>query len=164
MLLIPFSVMKRGIRRKGFEPLFIEVIFNQTNRNEQTCSFLPLLIILAALRDSLSNPGTPLLRALDVLEKRPKAPKNNYKYDTAGDIIAQTGAADPSSVRLKVRENHRLSAREIDRLVQTYKAGGVSQRELARQFHISLETANRHIRRRRQALKLGIVATCRPFK
>jgi DNA-binding CsgD family transcriptional regulator len=86
--------------------------------------------------------------------------EKRVRFDTTQPSIAQTGASNPALVRLTVKENHKLSAREIDHLVQTYNAGNISQRELAHQFSIHVETANRHLRRRRQALKLGAMTVC----
>jgi hypothetical protein len=56
--IVPYSGVseKTHGRYEGFEPKFIEVIFNQTNRNTQTCVFLPLLIILARYESPTSNP------------------------------------------------------------------------------------------------------------
>jgi DNA-binding CsgD family transcriptional regulator len=116
---------------------------------------------MAGLMGSLLNFPPPLLRALDTLDKQPKNCGDCPRYDTTKDIIAQTGVPDPALVRLSVKENHMLSPKEIERLVETYKAGEMSQQELARQFRISVETANRHLRRRKQALKLGAATVCR---
>jgi DNA-binding CsgD family transcriptional regulator len=59
-------------------------------------------------------------------------------------------------VRLKIKENHKLKSAEVERLIRASKTGA-SQRELAKQLHASLETVNRYIRRRRQAVKVGRV-------
>ncbi len=112
---------------------------------------------LAALCDSLSNPSPPLLRALEILGKQHTTDKRQFKYNTTKHIIDQTGASDPAVVRLKIKENHKLSVFEIDQLVRANKAG-TSQLTLAHQFHVHVETVNRHLRRRRQAPKLGDAA------
>ncbi|SMD14454.1 recombinase family protein [Kibdelosporangium aridum] len=115
---------------------------------------------LAGLRDSLSNLKTPLLRALELCDQQRLSNPKRQKYNTSKAVIAQSGAADPSAVRLKVKENHKLKPVEVTRLVQANQAG-MTQRELATKFDISLETVNRHLRRHRQAMKLGCAVLSR---
>jgi DNA invertase Pin-like site-specific DNA recombinase len=112
---------------------------------------------LAALRRSLSNPERPLLQVFQISTKYIDMGCPATKFDTRSAIIAQSGSSDPATVRLRVKPNHRLSPAEIDRMVQANKAG-TSQAKLAKRFHVHVETVNRHLRRRRQALKLGCVA------
>jgi site-specific DNA recombinase len=112
---------------------------------------------MAALRDSLSNLSPPLLRVLDIRARRLKTGSTQRRFDTTKQLIAQTGATDPTVVRLQVKENHKLSTTATEQLVQANKAG-MSQAKLAHQFGIHVETVNRHLRRRRQAPKLGNAA------
>ena len=85
---------------------------------------------LAGLWDSLSNLSPPLLRVLEMYEEQRRTGKKYCKFDTTRDIIAQTGGSDLTVVRLNVKENHKLSAAEIDELACANTAG-TSQRELA---------------------------------
>lgn len=61
-------------------------------------------------------------------------------------IVAQTGAVDPATVRLQVKENRKLSPAEAVELVDAYKAGA-SQAELTRQFGVHEQTVRAHLRR-----------------
>jgi transposase-like protein len=59
-------------------------------------------------------------------------------------IVAQTGAADPASVRLEVRENRKLSPAEVTELVESYNAGA-TQVELSRRFGLHQQIVQRHL-------------------
>lgn len=119
------------------------------------------MTVLAALGDALSKPGSPLLKLLEIHEKRDMRAVKATRFDTAKLTIAQTGAADPTCVRLRVKENKKLSRATIDQLVHAYYSGA-SQKQLADEFGVHVETVNRHIRRRRQAHVIGCFIIDRP--
>jgi DNA-directed RNA polymerase specialized sigma24 family protein len=62
-------------------------------------------------------------------------------------LVAQTGAADPASVRLVVKENRKLSPSEITELVGCYQAGATI-RSLGEVFGLHEQTVRAHLRRR----------------
>lgn len=61
-------------------------------------------------------------------------------------IVTQSGAIDPASVRLRVKENRKLSPSEVGELVDAYEAGA-SQAELTRRFGLHEQTGRAHLRR-----------------
>ena len=62
------------------------------------------------------------------------------------ELIVQTGAEDPASVRLTVKENRKLSPEEVIELVQQYEAGATLQ-SLSVRFGAHTQTVKAHLRR-----------------
>jgi DNA-directed RNA polymerase specialized sigma24 family protein len=110
------------------------------------------------LSDSLSNPGTPLLRLVAVLDELGGVENLQVSGDTREAVVAQTGAEDVASVRLQVKENRKLSPTEVVELVAAYEAG-VSQRELTRRFGLHEQTVRAHLRRQEVNLRSVRVLT-----
>jgi len=107
--------------------------------------------ILVHLSDSLSNPTEAVERLVAALEA-PGGLKNVQVSGNIQDVIvAQTGAVDPATVRLQVKENRKLSPGEVVELVDAYKAE-VSQAALTRRFGVHEQTVRAHLRR--QGVKL----------
>lgn len=100
------------------------------------------------LRDSLSNPGTPLLRLATAL--RGGTAFGGEQAQAA--LIAQTGAVDPAPVKMEVKENRKLSPSEIDDVVARYQAGG-SIRILGETLGLHEQTVRAHLRRQGVALR-----------
>ena len=73
---------------------------------------------MADLRDSLSNLKSPLLRVFELCEQQRLSNPKLRRHDTSKFIIAQSGALDPSAVRLNVKENHKLKPVEVERLIK----------------------------------------------
>jgi lambda repressor-like predicted transcriptional regulator len=87
-----------------------------------------------ALRDSLSNPGKPLLRLVDALRGGSATPPDVDGVELeARDEVAQT-----------VVENRILSPTETHELAAAYEAGA-SLNELARRFGVHRNTVDRHV-------------------
>jgi lambda repressor-like predicted transcriptional regulator len=103
------------------------------------------------LSDSLSNPGTPLLRLVAALDELGGLENVQVSGVAREAIMAQTGAVDLSLVRLEIKENRKLSPSEVAELVDAYEAGA-SQRELTRRFDLHEQTVRAHLRR--QGVKL----------
>ncbi|MCA1603569.1 MAG: helix-turn-helix domain-containing protein, partial [Acidobacteria bacterium] len=104
------------------------------------------------LTDSLSNPGTPLLRLVTALDEVGGLENLQVSAVMRDAIMAQTGAADPSTVRLSIKENRKLSPAEVGELVAAYKAG-MSQKELARRFDLHEQTVRAHLQRQEVTLR-----------
>ncbi|MCA1676100.1 MAG: helix-turn-helix domain-containing protein [Actinobacteria bacterium] len=101
---------------------------------------------LVHLSDSLSNLPEALARLVTALD-RPGGLEKLQVSDGVGDeIVAQSGAVDAGVVRLRVKENRKLSPAEVAELVAAYEAGA-SQRELARRFGLHEQTVRAHLRR-----------------
>ena len=99
------------------------------------------------LSDFLSNLGTPLLRLVTALDKLGGLVNVQVISGSTRDaIVAQSGAVDPGSVRLQVKENRKLSPAEVVELVDAYQAGA-SQAELTRRFGLHEQTVRAHLRR-----------------
>jgi len=110
------------------------------------------------LTDSLSNPTEAVARLVAALGER-GVPGNVQVTGGAPEaIIAQTGAVDPASVRLQVKENRKLSPADVVELVDAYKAG-VSQAELTRRFGVHEQTVRAHLRRQGVTLRPQRVLT-----
>ena len=99
------------------------------------------------LRDSLSNPNKQLRRLLAALENSGGLANLQVSEDAVAELVAQTGAEDPASVRLAIKENRKLSPTEIDGLVERYEAGATI-RSLSQSFGLHEQTARAHLRRR----------------
>jgi transposase-like protein len=110
------------------------------------------------LTDSLSNPAEAVARLVVALGERGGHGNVQVTGGVPEAIIAQTGAVDPASVRLQVRENRKLSPAEVAELVDTYQAGA-SQRELTRRFGLHEQTVRAHLRRQGVTLRLQRVLT-----
>lgn len=106
---------------------------------------------LARLTDSLSNPPQAVQRLVAALEELGELENMQVSSGTQDAIVAQSGAVDPATVRLQVRENRKLSPAEVEELVDAYEAG-TSQRELTRRFGLHEQTVRAHLRR--QGVKL----------
>jgi len=110
------------------------------------------------LSDSLSNPGTPLLRLVAALEALGGLENMQVSGELQDTIVAQSGAVDPAVVRLQAKENRKLSPAEVAELVGAYEAG-VSQRELTRRFGLHEQTVRAHLRRQGVRLRPQRVLT-----
>lgn len=110
------------------------------------------------LSDSLSNPGTPLLRLVAALDALGGLAKLQVSGTGRDEIVAQSGSEDPALVRLRVKENRKLSPDEVGELVAAYEAGA-SQRELTRRFGLHEQTVRAHLRRRGVTLRPQRVLT-----
>lgn len=110
------------------------------------------------LSDSLSNPGTPLLRLVATLDELGGLAKLQISDAGCDEIVAQSGVEDPAVVRLQVKENRKLSPDEVGELVAAYEAGA-SQRELTRQFGLHEQTVRAHLRRQGVRLRPQRVLT-----
>jgi hypothetical protein len=64
-------------------------------------------MLLVRLRDSLSNPGTPLKRLFAALSRGSDFSTQLVEGQVEPPAVAQAGATDPSTVQLKVKENRR---------------------------------------------------------
>lgn len=73
-------------------------------------------------------------------------PLHRISDDVLDAIVAQSGAVDPGAVRLRVKENRKLSPAEVVELVDAYETGA-SQRELTRRFGLHEQTVRAHLRR-----------------
>jgi len=108
---------------------------------------------MVRLRDSLSNPNKQLKRLLAAMNNRGGVASLLDSAEAArAELIAQTGAEDPASVRLIVKENRKLAAFEVAELVAAYEAGA-SQRGLARRFGLHEQTVRTHLRRQGLTLR-----------
>lgn len=99
------------------------------------------------LSDSLSNPGQPLVRLKKAVEAAGGVA--HLQGETAAareELIAQTGAEDATSVRVKITENRKLSPAEVTELIAAYQAG-TSQGELSRRYGLHIQTVKAHLRR-----------------
>lgn len=103
---------------------------------------------MVRLRDSLANPGTPLLRLAMALTED----DTPSEQDTKTALIAQTGAADPSSVKTEVKENRKLSPGEVDNAIALYRAGA-SIRSIARDLRLHEQTVRAHLKRRQISIR-----------
>lgn len=72
--------------------------------------------------------------------------------------MIQSGALDPGAVRLRVKENRKLSPAEVTELVAVYETG-TSQRELSRRFGLHEQTVRAHLRRQGVRLRPQRVLT-----
>jgi predicted DNA binding protein len=90
-----------------------------------------------------------LVTALDELDGWENTQVNEGAREA---IIAQTGAVEPGTVRLKIKENRKLSPAEVRKLVAAYEAG-TSQRELTRRFGLHEQTVRAHLRRQKVTLR-----------
>jgi len=107
---------------------------------------------LVHLSDSLSNPGTLLLRLVAALDECDELKKTQVSAVARNAIMAQTGAVDPTMVRLEVRENRKLSPAEVAELVARYHAGA-SIRSLSQAFGMHEQTVRAHLRRESVSLR-----------
>lgn len=99
------------------------------------------------LVDSLSNRGTPLFRLVEALDTRGGvASLLDGAAAARAELIAQTGAEDPSSVRLTVKENRKLSPEEVVEVVRQYIAGATLQ-SLSVSFGMHTQTVRAHLQR-----------------
>jgi DNA-directed RNA polymerase specialized sigma24 family protein len=89
------------------------------------------------------------MAALDELGGLKKPQASEVAHEA---IVAQSGAIDPGTVRLQVKENRKLSPAEVAELVDAYKAGA-SQRELTRRFDLHEQTVRAHLRREGVSLR-----------
>jgi site-specific DNA recombinase len=117
---------------------------------------------LVRLYESLSSLSPPLLRLAEVNAQQRATGLRKPNTNRAKAVIDQTGTTDPTAVRLRVKENHKLSAAAVEALVRARKAGA-SQAELAGRFDIQVKTVRRHLRRRVSVLVLGgaVISYCR---
>lgn len=108
---------------------------------------------LAHLSDSLSNLPPALERLVLALEGLGGLEKMQVSGgDVRGEILGQSGADDPAVVRLRVKENRKLSPAEVGELVDAYE-GGASQAELTRRFGLHEQTVRAHLRRQGVSLR-----------
>lgn len=92
------------------------------------------------LADSLSNPPTPLLRLWATRERG----RGLRVAEAISAAVAQAGVDDPSTVRLEVDEQRKLTPAEVQELVEAYRHGA-SQTELGRRFGIHRQTVGRYL-------------------
>ena len=97
------------------------------------------------------KPAGAVDRLVAALGARGGAENVQLSGSTRDAIVEQSGAVDPASVRLQVKENRKLSPAEVVELVDAYQAG-VSQAELTRGFGVHEQTVRAHLRR--QGMKL----------
>jgi predicted DNA-binding protein (UPF0251 family) len=95
---------------------------------------------------------------MSAVARQSRQAKTQVKASTRDAIIAQTGAADPASVRLEVKENRKLSPSEVKDLVDAYKAG-TTQVELSRRYGLHQQTVQRHLLKQGVALRSVRVLT-----
>lgn len=98
---------------------------------------------MVRLRDSLSNPDTPLSRLLDAWERRSIS---NSSVDLRNAIADQIGTTDERSIRFEVKENRKLSHEEIAELVDSYKSGA-TQVSLSLMYGVHEQTVKAHLKR-----------------
>lgn len=99
------------------------------------------------LSDSLSNPGQPLVRLVKAVNAAGGIAHLQGEVEgTREELIAQTGAEDATSVRVKITENRKLRPDEVVQLVAAYQAG-TSQGELSRRYGLHIQTVKAHLRR-----------------
>lgn len=97
---------------------------------------------MVRLRDSLSNPGKPLVRLLKALEQ-------------VGEVSlsqVESVPADPA-VGTDIRECRMLSPDEATELVEAYRHGA-EMNELARRYGVHRHTVDRHLKRTGVAKRL----------
>jgi hypothetical protein len=82
---------------------------------------------MAGLHDSLSNIKSPLLQVFKLCEQQRLSNPKRRRYDTTKEVIAQAGALDPSTVRLNVKENHKLKPSEVEQLIQANQLARFSE-------------------------------------
>ena len=111
-----------------------------------------IIFNMVHLSDSLSNPDTPLLRLVTALDGLDELKKTQVSAVTRNAIMAQTGAANPASVRLEARENRKLSPTEVAELGARYQAGA-SIRSLSQAFRMHEQTVRAHLRRASVSLR-----------
>lgn len=98
------------------------------------------------LRDSLSNPNKQLRRLLAAVDNGGGV-ANLLVSAAQAELIAQTGAEDPASVRLAVKENRKLSPEEVVEVVEAYQRGATLQ-SLSVSFGLHTQTVRRIYRGR----------------
>jgi hypothetical protein len=125
--------------------------------------------VLVHLSNSLSNPGTPLLRLVTALDEVGGPEKPHVSASTCDAVMAQSGVVDPALVRLRVKENRILTPDEVAELVEAYRRGA-GVRELARQYEVHRHTVDRHLDRagivKRPMVKMtpAVIARAREFQ
>ncbi|WP_460755262.1 hypothetical protein [Myceligenerans cantabricum] len=101
--------------------------------------------------NSLSNRSGPLFRLLKAVDDVGGLERLQASEATVDALIGQTGA-DRSAVRLKIKENRKLSAAEITELVERYEAG-TTIRSLGDTFGMHEQTVRAHLRRQGVTLR-----------
>jgi DNA invertase Pin-like site-specific DNA recombinase len=121
---------------------------NTTNPDRDLVGRGSKMMTLVHLRDSLSNPGAPLLRLVIAFH----GGATSVGEEAKAALIAQTGASDSTLVRMEIKENRKLSPGEIEELVSAYVAGA-SILELRRRFGVHEQTVRRWLVKREVAIR-----------
>lgn len=98
------------------------------------------------LSDSLSNLPPALVRLVVALDRLGGLAKLQVSGGVGNEIVDQSGALDPAAVRLRIKENRKLSPGEVTELVAAYEAGA-TQAELTQRFGLHEQTVRAHLLR-----------------
>ncbi|MEU9407547.1 helix-turn-helix domain-containing protein [Streptomyces sp. NPDC048281] len=99
------------------------------------------------LADSLSNPSAPLLRLIKALERRGETVR----------ALGESAVARPA-VATEIKENRKLSPREVTELVVAYQQGATVS-ALSRRFGMHRQTVNHHLARAGVAIRSQVKMT-----